>query len=63
MSDDGGHVSSPNLADWSTTITETSRRRPDAENVPPSVPRNKLDCRIFSRNYPTRRKMTRAARC
>jgi hypothetical protein len=61
MSDDGGHVSSLNLADGSTTIAETSRRRPDAEDVPPSALWNTLDCRIFSGNYPTGRKMIRPA--
>jgi hypothetical protein len=63
MSDDGGHVLSLNLADGSMTIAETSRRRPDAEDVPPSALRNTLDCRIFSRNYPTRRKTIRTVPC
>jgi membrane fusion protein, multidrug efflux system len=40
MPDDGAHVSSPNLADGSTTITETSRRRPGSEDVPPPALRN-----------------------
>jgi membrane fusion protein, multidrug efflux system len=40
MPDDGGHVSSPDLAGGSTTIAEASQRRSDAEDVPHSALRN-----------------------
>jgi membrane fusion protein, multidrug efflux system len=40
MPDDGGNVSSPGIARGSTTIAETSRRRPDTEDVPISALRS-----------------------
>jgi len=40
MPDDGGHVSSPIVAEGATTITETLQRRPDAGGVALPTPRN-----------------------
>ncbi len=40
MPDDGGHVSSPSIAEGSTTIAETSQGRRDTEDVPISALRN-----------------------
>ncbi len=40
MPDDGRHVSSPSIAEGSTTIADTSQGRPDSQDVPISAPRN-----------------------